>query len=719
MNNMPRRGLSIKTRLIIIILITVISVTMSLSIIVWQDSRRLLETTINAQMMALMRNKAAQITQYFDLMFHQVEAMTEDQTTIDAMVEFNLLYEDLDGQPIPPAWEDAVQTFYVEEFFPNLQPYVLGELEFGGYRPGGQAAYYLQYQYVIDNIELTPLAGTEETTQTAQTAASAADETEQSAYDEALALYDERLRRFIENFGYEDMYLINFETGTVVYSVQRNVDFGTSLLNGPYRLSGLAEVVRAVQQNPTRWSLQVEDYTRYQPALSAPAAFVAGPIYNGPHVIGIIALRMPSATITQILTGDNSWAEEGLGMSGQSFLVGPDFRLRSEARGLLEDPAAYEAALRNTDIAAATRTDIGTFQTSLLLQPANTVGVAAALEGRTDVIIQRNAFGTEVLSVFAPLDLPGLDWVIVTEMNLDEVYAPIHNLEARILITSVVLIAVSTFVIIFLASLFMRPITRLMAGMQADWQDAQVQNSAERHDEVGTLTRSVLHHLTTMQAERDQSAATNQRYFQKLASQLPANMVPLLKDGATDFWERVPQGTVVAIHVHGLGDAIDTLPVEQTAKIIQHVEMVMYDIAERYGLELFARGAQNYIALSGFATPRPDNAQRALSFALELVQSVGRLQPDPAMPLTLRVGLDSGSVVGGIGDERRFDYAFYGKVMQEAERISHTTTPNTVAASTTMQELLHELFTFTRVDNETWVVTKHGAQPESAESEQL
>jgi len=55
-------------------------------------------------------------------------------------------------------------------------------------------------------------------------------------------------------------------------------------------------------------------------------------IYDGAEKIGILVFQMPINKINQILTGDNNWMEDGLGRSGETFMVGHDYMLRSIAR---------------------------------------------------------------------------------------------------------------------------------------------------------------------------------------------------------------------------------------------------------------------------------------------------------------------------------------------------------------------------------------------------
>ena len=75
--------------------------------------------------------------------------------------------------------------------------------------------------------------------------------------------------------------------------------------------------------------------------MGAPAAFIASPIFDGDEFIGVLGLQVPVDEINRVMTGNNNWAKDGLGRSGEAYLVGADSAMRSVSRFLVEDPAGY------------------------------------------------------------------------------------------------------------------------------------------------------------------------------------------------------------------------------------------------------------------------------------------------------------------------------------------------------------------------------------------
>ena len=93
--------------------------------------------------------------------------------------------------------------------------------------------------------------------------------------------------------GLGDMLLIDAETSTVVYSVDKNSEFGTNLVAGPYRESALAEAVVERLQTAAADEAVLVDFEPYVPAGLAPTSFMAAAIRDKGRVTGASPLRSP------------------------------------------------------------------------------------------------------------------------------------------------------------------------------------------------------------------------------------------------------------------------------------------------------------------------------------------------------------------------------------------------------------------------------------------
>jgi hypothetical protein len=77
--------------------------------------------------------------------------------------------------------------------------------------------------------------------------------------------------------------------------------------------------------------------------------------------------------------------------------------------------------------------------------------VEKALAGETGTLQVNDYRAVPVLSAFAPLDIQGLKWVILAQMDLSEAYPPVDAFRRQILIVLTLLILLVTLLAMALA----------------------------------------------------------------------------------------------------------------------------------------------------------------------------------------------------------------------------------------------------------------------------
>jgi methyl-accepting chemotaxis protein len=198
-------------------------------------------------------------------------------------------------------------------------------------------------------------------------------------------------RRFLEHFGYYDMFLIDTK-GNILYTVEKEDDFATNLTTGPYADSPLGFVFqRAVKSSPK--SVVFSDYEHYAPSNNEPALFAGSPIKSADgSVIGVFAVQLPAKPINDILR-----YTEGMGKTGETYIVGNDKKMRSQSR--------FSSV------------------STLLDMTVDTPSVNQGLGGFAGSHVIPDYRGVSVLSVFSPIDFGGEPWVLLAEIDEAEILA--------------------------------------------------------------------------------------------------------------------------------------------------------------------------------------------------------------------------------------------------------------------------------------------------------
>ena len=68
-------------------------------------------------------------------------------------------------------------------------------------------------------------------------------------------------------------------------------------------------------------------------------------MFDGGRAIAVLVLRLSPDQINRVMTSGQQWERDGLGKTGEAYLVGPDFLMRSDSRFLIESPQLYAEQL--------------------------------------------------------------------------------------------------------------------------------------------------------------------------------------------------------------------------------------------------------------------------------------------------------------------------------------------------------------------------------------
>lgn len=204
-------------------------------------------------------------------------------------------------------------------------------------------------------------------------------------YKSVLAQRDKGFKVFQDTWGFYDIFLIDTQ-GNVVYSVQKQSELGTNLMAGEFKDSGLGQVFQRAQTGTS-----LVDYT-YEVHTKEYAAYLATPLHddNG-NYIGVAAFQIASDSVDRIVQN-----RLGLPSKAETFLVG---RLNNQT------------SLRSQRIVKIGK--IGDAKTG-----PDVDGVFSGQAGQIFKMFENRKLE---LSVYAPLTIKGLDWGIITTVDVEEI----------------------------------------------------------------------------------------------------------------------------------------------------------------------------------------------------------------------------------------------------------------------------------------------------------
>jgi len=453
-----------------------------------KSSFEALEKKSREQLISLRELKKSQITSYFNTINSQVVSLSKNLSIVDAAEEFvGTFHEDLASENEIAASKQRVLDYYENEFSTvfqdknhNAKANVDDQL-----RQLDDLGIYYQDKYIATNKY--PLGRKDKLTLAGN-----------SEFDRAHQKYHPMIRDYLTEFGYYDIFIIDANTGHIVYSVFKELDFATSLDIGPYANSGIAKAYKMAKTVGNSDDTVLVDFESYFPSYNQAASFVASPIQNQlGEVNAILVFQMPIDGINEIMTNNNKWQQVGLGLSGETYLVGPDKKLRSESRFLIEDKINYYDALAkssdqpNINKIKATNSALG-------LQFVKTIGVDKALSGNSGFARFADYRNVEVLSAYTHINYGKKQWALMAEIDVDEAFYDAVQLSEDLYfyaLTCLVIIGViSVFIGLIIAKVLVTPLNMLVARFteisEGDGDLTVRMSLADRSDEIGDVGKA-------------------------------------------------------------------------------------------------------------------------------------------------------------------------------------------------------------------------------------
>jgi len=195
------------------------------------------------------------------------------------------------------------------------------------------------------------------------------------------------LKYYKETKGYDDLLLISAK-GRVVYSVAKRSDWGPNVITDSPLANSFHQGLKEVT---------LQDFAPYAPADNRYTAFLAAPLSHFDKVIGVVVLALSPHPINTIVQ-----RREGMGQSGETYLVG-------EVNG--------RTSYRSDRV-------IKKSKQNLIGHEKSGEDIDKALAKQSGIAIKKDSWGRLEWGAYAPLQIPGLQWCIITSIDLEEFLTP-------------------------------------------------------------------------------------------------------------------------------------------------------------------------------------------------------------------------------------------------------------------------------------------------------
>lgn len=387
--------------------------------------------------------KSTEVELSLDILEEKLIEYSTDQKITDAANDFKQAFESLEDDKYEIFYADSLEK--VKESLENLYSLKISSMEpvtgekIIKYLPENPKSLVLQHLFI--NLNKKEFGSKDEYTVT----------TEYYSYGLAHETYHTFFRTIVKELGAKDLYLTDPASGDIFYSVAKNIDFGTNLYDGPYKMSGLSSAFRqaAASEDP---KVFFSDYTQHEAAFDEPSAFFSVPVFFFNEIVTVVVLRFDASLLDNVL---NSYDELAGEASQEYILVGKDMKLRNNPKGYLANPEQFTLRYMKR-LSRKDRKNLG------YLYNINNLATHLKFpnDSRSKIISQENTYlidykGDKVMASSVRVNILGKEFYLVAKINRGEVTG--HYLkQSKLFIVFLILVLIINF---FISRIFSKSVT--------------------------------------------------------------------------------------------------------------------------------------------------------------------------------------------------------------------------------------------------------------------
>ena len=676
------RKLGVQSKVLAMVLLASLLSLLLTGLVSYSIGSNVLTTAVTNQLVALRNSRAEALQDYFGFLRNHVLTSSEGFLVIDGLKDFRAAFPKLQNTTLSAEQQKKLVAYYTDVFIPKLKKNLEGEPALATYLPNTPADRYLSYHYTANNPRAPHLDELED----------AGDGSEYSAVHRK---YAKRFHRLAEVFGYRDIFLVDIDSGNVLFSVAKEADMGSNLKTGIYADTALGKTFDEIRKSRDPYFVYISDFEHYKASFGEPAFFIGSTVFDGDKFIGALIYQINPEAIDRVMTFNKKWEDKGLGKTGESFLVGQDFKLRSSFREFLETPDQYFKTLRSKGVSQEKIDWIKRANSPVLIQEVKTEGAKRSLAGQSGEMEEVDYRGKRVLKSFQPLRIGNFEWGLVAKIDKAEALQGVRRLRDALLLLGAILIPLLTLMSLALARTFIRPIQRLIgATKQIIAGDSAVQVKVDSADEFGELSSSFNSMAATLQQREEAIRSQLQENDRLLLNILPARTAERLKQGEQSITEQYPSVSVLYADLEGFQDLSSELEPDQAIVVLNELIGAFDDAAERCGVEKLRSTGSNYLAVCGLSVPRIDDEKRTVELALAMLQVVDRLSAKHGVRLSLDIGIHAGALAAGVVGSGKFYYDVWGETVTIARAIHISPKQNVIQVTEPVRRALDGLYSF-------------------------
>ncbi|MBJ90857.1 MAG: guanylate cyclase [Woeseia sp.] len=149
---------------------------------------------------------------------------------------------------------------------------------------------------------------------------------------------------------------------------------------------------------------------------------------------------------------------------------------------------------------------------------------------------------------------------------------------------------------------------------------------------------------------------------------LPESVAERLKHGS-EIHDNYEEVSVIFIDLVGFTKLSNTLVSRRIVSLLNEIFNCFDKQSENFKIEKIKTIGDSYMAVSGLKEKTPHHAENAVRMSLAAIQEISNFNTENKFDLNVRIGINSGPVIGGVIGKSRFMYDMWGDTVNVASRM--------------------------------------------------
>jgi adenylate cyclase len=180
-----------------------------------------------------------------------------------------------------------------------------------------------------------------------------------------------------------------------------------------------------------------------------------------------------------------------------------------------------------------------------------------------------------------------------------------------------------------------------------------------------------------------------------LGNIFPRRIVERLKNGEVTIADRYVDTTLLFSDLVGFTELTRFMSPPDLVKLLDDLITGFDQLSERlHKIEKIKTIGDAYLVVSGMPEENPHHATDICHMALAMLRFVEEFNQSHGLSLQIRIGINSGPVIGGVIGPKKFTFDLWGDTVNLASRLETTGLPGRIQVSQSTWELTRDHFRF-------------------------